>query len=285
MQRIILPKPRSAPDMHSCNLVGSFRGIVTAWGELGLVEIEQSANPFVWWNAIGDVLLYDRPTLEWLTERVPYRAALFGNPDPPANGRINLPWIFWPRWPNVFEQYRQCKALPLERRDIQCFFAGSYENFAQRQYRPLNYWRACCDFFDASGSRKGTVSQHYTNREYARVLRRARYGLCLRGYGPKCHREVECMALGTVPIFTPGVSVHYYDAPRLGIHYLFAETPEQVRDVMARTSSDQWRDMSEAGREWYRRNVSPQGAFETTQRIVEGLKLEGLNRRDAEAQR
>jgi hypothetical protein len=259
--------------MHSCNLVGSFRGIVSAWQTLGLSDVQLSDNPFVWWNEIGDVLLYDRPTLEWLPHRMTYRAGLFGNPDPPLNGRLNLPWIFWPRWINVFESWHGVKPLRYDQRGIGCFFAGSYENLAQRSHRNLEYWRPSCDFYDVFGTRKGTVSQHFNNREYARTLRQSKFGLCLRGYGPKCHREVECMALGVVPIFTPGVSVRYFDAPRLGIHYLYAETPEQALEVMAGVSRAQWAEMSAAGMEWYRRNVSPVGAFETTKRIIDGIRF------------
>ena len=37
-----------------------------------------------------------------------------------------------------------------------------------------------------------------------------KYGLCLRGVGPKCLRDIELIGMGTVPIFTEGVSSEYF---------------------------------------------------------------------------
>ena len=52
-------------------------------------------------------------------------------------------------------------------------------------------------------------------------LRGSRFGLCLRGFGSKCHREVELMAFGTIPVITPEVSIKSYMEPLIeNIHYL-----------------------------------------------------------------
>ena len=37
--------------------------------------------------------------------------------------------------------------------------------------------------------------------EYLNLLKQSKFGLCLRGFGGKCNREIELMGLGTVPDF------------------------------------------------------------------------------------
>lgn len=266
---IVFPIERTT-GFHACNPNGSFSGIVKEWNHLGLINLEFSNNPFIWWKAIGEILLYHRPTLEWLTEDVEYKAALFGNPDPPLNGKRNSHWIMWPRWITVIEAYRGVRPLPWRKRDFNCVFIGGYENATQRGFRAFEYWKPVCDLFDVFRSRKSNCEK-YSRTEYVRLLRRARFGLCLRGYGQKCHREVECMGLGVVPIITPGVSMKYHDSPILGTHYLIAGTPEEVRHLVETIPEDQWMEMSRACMEWYGRNISPYGSFSTTKSICESL--------------
>ena len=62
-------------------------------------------------------------------------------------------------------------------------------------------------------------------------LRNSRFGLCLRGYGSKCHREVELMAFGTVPIVTQDVSINdFTDPPIEDVHYILVSSPDRVEE-------------------------------------------------------
>lgn len=260
MTRIVFP----AHSRHDTGLIGS-------WESLELAKIEYSASPFIWWNQIGDVLLYHLDTLQWFSENVKYRIGLFANPEPPINGKVNSPWIFWPRRSDVFGKYHALKSPDYSQRQFNCAFIGGYENCIQRQHRQLGHWKNCCDLFDVFRSRKARAA-NFTNQEYARLMRQSRFGLCLPGYGVKCQREIECLALGTVPIFTPGVSTSYFDKLRLGVHYLLASSPEEVDHLVRTVSVEQWREMSQAGQAWYRRNVTPEGSYDTTKRIIESLE-------------
>lgn len=255
------PKPREG--LHTCNREGSFRGLITQWGELGLAKVIEHANPFCWWGAIGDVLLYDRPTYEWLNPSVEYRLGLFANPDPPFNGRLNSHWIFWPCWPRLTEKYARLKCPTWEQRSVNLAFIGSHENIRQRGNRSGQRWQSACDHFEYF-----TGYHKYRTSEYLRVLRKARFGLCLPGYGPKCLREIEYMALGIVPIVTYGCNVSYFDAWQRDAHYLLADSPEHAKHLATNTSPEQWAYMSNAGREWYFRNSSARGSFETTERLI-----------------
>ena len=95
-------------------------------------------------------------------------------------------------------------------------------------------------------------------------MRESKYGLCLRGYGSKCHREVECMAFGTVPLITDEVSIDsYYDPPIENKHYLRVSSPEEAKEKMDKTTEEEWTKMSLVCYEWYQRNVHSDRCWDT----------------------
>lgn len=261
MPTVILPKPTKRGFYYSWDR-GAFRGLARSWARAGLVEIERSDSPFCWMGSVGDVLLYDRPTLEFLNPDMEYQLGLFGNPDPPVNGRVNSYWTFWSMVPTRMELFS--RSLPgHDDRDIRLVWIGSYENHVQRGYRPVKWWSKATDFCSYSNVKE------YTHTQYIRITRRARFGLCLRGYGPKCCRDMEYMALGVVPVFTHGCSISYYNRMTQGVHYLYCETPEQAIEQTTTMHRNQWEDMSQNCLEWYRENCSPAGSFKTTMNIIE----------------
>jgi hypothetical protein len=96
----------------------------------------------------------------------------------------------------------------------------------------------------------------------------ARYGLCLAGYGFKCHREIECMAMGCVPLVAAEVDMtNYAEPPQEGLHYIRVEKPSDVEDVVKKIDADQWSLMSIACRNWWRRNASVDGMWELTEKL------------------
>ena len=68
----------------------------------------------------------------------------------------------------------------------------------------------------------------YTQDEYLDLLKKSKFGLSIRGYGPKCNREIELMALGTVPIIDNNVNMDYYNKPIENIHYFRINKPEEI---------------------------------------------------------
>jgi hypothetical protein len=93
----------------------------------------------------------------------------------------------------------------------------------------------------------------------------------LPGYGPKCNREIEYLALGVVPIVTPGVDLTYYEPLVENVHYLRVDRAEDIQDKINTLSEEQWSIMSNNGREWYERNCSPEGSYRVTERIITQL--------------
>ncbi len=261
LRKVFVPAAREGFHAHPGD---SFREMVELWAEAGLCERVYHDGVFVWLDAVGTegTLLYDRPTLEWL-EQAPeaekkWKAAYFGN-EQHEGGK---PWIFWARRPRLLEKVRD---NDFGSRSKNLVFYGKIENSKQFKLRSAKAtgldWASACDEFvmPVGGAHK------YTQQEYLYKLAESRFGLCLPGYGPKCHREVECMAVGCVPIVTPGVDMTHYAVPPVeGVHYLRAETPEEAKRLATTLNDYEWREMAVSCRAYFERYLSPEGSWKIT---------------------
>ena len=211
-----------------------------------------------------NILTYDRPTLEWCNQEIAQSSLLLlGNGDINTEGKqlknsipnINIkPWIFWPRKPMLLEKIlKETSILTYSERKINSIFIGNFENSIQAKYRKNNIsWGEVITEFHCT---KGNQYK-FTHEEYLLKLRESKYGLCLRGYGSKCHREVELMAFGTVPIITPEVSIKSYMNPLIeNEHYIFVSSPEELQKKIENIDEEQWKLMSNNCFKWYQKNV------------------------------
>ena len=211
-----------------------------------------------------NILTYDRPTLEWCNQEiVNCSLMLLGNGDVNVEGQqlkdkmpnFNIkPWIFWPRRPMLVEKIlKNNDILNYDKRTIESIFIGNFENSVQEKFRKTNdSWDSVLTEYHCTKGQK----HKFTHEKYLMKLRESKYGLCLRGYGSKCHREVELMAFGTVPIVTPEVTVSSYMEPLIeNIHYILVDSPEELKEKVANIDEEQWTNMSSMCYEWYQRNV------------------------------
>lgn len=211
-----------------------------------------------------NILTYDRPTLEWCNQEIVTSSLmLLGNGDIQVEGKklkskiptLNIkPWFFWPRKPMLLENVLNSKGiLKYDERTIESIFIGNFENSVQEKFRNTNAsWENVLTEYHCTKGQK----HKFSHEEYLMKLRHSRYGLCLRGYGTKCHREVELMAFGTVPIVTPEVTVSSYMDPLIeNVHYILVKTPDELKKKVASIDKEQWSKMSTACYEWYQRNV------------------------------
>ncbi len=279
--------PRADLEGYFAHAGDSFREMAKLWGQKGLVHVkEHPTATMCWWGSVGQngVLLYDRPTHEWrlaapLQEKS-CRGALYGNPTPPEGVPNHLPWFFWPRRPALVEELVQ-KGIAETSWDSRVqgpVFYGKIENKVQEKRRtgakqpdwskacPPEHWVMV----------KGVETKYpLTQQQYLERLAQARFGLCLPGYGWKCHREVECMAMGCVPLVAPDVDMDSYANPPVhGVHYLRVETPEEAAGVAKAMPRERWEEMSAACKTWWRENASCEGSFQLTKSRVEKLSSE-----------
>ena len=257
----------------------SFREMVRLWGERGWVKVREHATAtMVWWGAVGaeGVLLYDRPNHDWRLAapeaEQSWRRGLFGNPRPPAGSSTSkaMPWSFWPRRPSFVEEIVTDGVKGWDARTRGLVFYGKIENKVQERRRAADWSEACAATPSEWILVRGDEPYPFTQREYLERLATAKFGLCLAGYGLKCHREVECMAMGCVPLVAPEVDMDSYAVPpREGVEYLRVADPAAAR--AAATSMDQatWERMSAAGHAWWRANASCEGMFALTKKLAE----------------
>jgi glycosyltransferase involved in cell wall biosynthesis len=140
-------------------------------------------------------------------------------------------------------------------------FYGGAENAVQKKHRNNKLHEACDDYSLTDGS-----TYKFSSREYLYALSKSKYGLCLAGYGPKCNREIECMAVGTVPVVAPDVDMtNYVNPPEEGVHYIRLKgfDPDEARSV-TKLPEDSWKKMSEAAHKWWKENSSMEGLFLNT---------------------
>ena len=229
---IILPQAQTGLHAHSGD---TFREMVEIWAERGYIQLQRSSTtPFVWLNNIGGTLLYDRPTLKWLEPNLLFDFAFFGNPTPPAPVNKSSTWTFWPRSPRKVEEF--------------------VKQHIQKWSMPL----------DSTGQ-----AYPFTQDEYLQEISKARFGLCLAGYGNKCNRDIEYFATGTGPICSPEVDMKYYlNPPKEGVHYLRVTAPEDIKPLIEKISTEAWQKMSKACRDWWLENASAEGMFRLTMAAV-----------------
>ena len=251
----------------------TFREMVDIWGERGYVTVVKSAETgHCWWDEIGGVLLYDRPTHRWWNPDTPHQMALFGNcaPPNPETHRQSI-WSFWPRSPRmiegIVERFENLRGY--DSRTIGSLFLGKIENGVQKAARTGVDWSKAVDLFSMPIDSTG-APYPFTQKQYLEKLCMSRFGLCLPGFGPKCNREIEYMACGCVPIITPGVDMKgYLVAPVESVHYFIAKTPADVQRIVKETDPKIWARMSTACRAWWRNYASAEGMFRLTWARIE----------------
>jgi len=259
----IFKLPTNQQGIHS-HINDSFRELAQLWQEAGLVSIEPTIVPFC---SLDGTILYDRPTYKWLDslptqlQPPPQQKILVGNPAPKP-GTAMRSWIFWARSPKKLQEAVEAK-LPgthYKDRTTNCVFIGNIENQVQAAARAIS-WEIVCDRWHLTKGSEHALSQE----KYFHALATSKFGLCLAGYGKKCHREIECMAMGTVPVCSADVDTENYAEPlKEGVHFLRATNPEDAKEKMAAVSYTSWEEMSTACKVWWERNASIEGSFKVT---------------------
>jgi len=255
--------PRKDLEGYFSHDGNEFREMVQLWAKNGYVRVkEHSLATMVWWERVGTngILLYDRPTDDWklsapLTEK--------GNKHM-LGGKT--PWTFWPQNPELVEEMASVPRLYNDRKGI--VFYGRATTRTQQRRRPVT-WEDACDTWSLSFTEEAPLRPYL----YLEALRAARFGLCLPGASTQCNREIECFAMGCVPIITAGVDMSgYRNQPVEGVHYIRAEDPKAARAAALAMSKEAWSAMSAAGYQWWKENASCEGSFNLTKKAIDSMK-------------
>jgi hypothetical protein len=217
-----------------------------------------------------NIILYDRPTLLWKENEFTSKSLLLlGNGDINDEGKqlskqFNIPiipWSFWPRHPIKLESFLEnMNRKKFHERTNESIYIGNIETDEQNQNRN-NDWSKGITLFSLTNGTK----HKFTQQQYLEHISNSKYGLCLRGYGKKCHREVELMAFGTVPLITPKVNItSYLDPPKENIHFIRVNNPSDVKKKISNITSEKWEEMSKKCSEWFQKNVHSKNFMQNT---------------------
>jgi hypothetical protein len=219
---------------------------------------------------IPNIMLYDRDKLGWLEkDYIKSTLILFSccsvsqdSQELVSKGFKVKPWTYWPRYPKILEKLlANNKILDYDERTTESLFIGNFENKVQEQFRNNPEWKNVLTEYHCTAGSKHL----FTGEEYLIKLSKARYGLCLRGFGRKCHREVELMAFGTVPIITQHVDIESYINPPIeNIHFIRVNEPKNLKEKLTKITKDEWTVMSQNCHKWYMENVHSDNMFKTT---------------------
>jgi len=248
----------------------SFQELADCWAEEGYCNVSRSLDKFSWALADGKppVLLHEYDRVEDIPVApawdIQSNMALFANDQYP----LGKPWIYWPRHIRTLTNILKDGVLSYEDRTIHSIFIGAAENPVQYINRTQFDWSLAVDHFDFSVNLFSKNPHKYSNVDFLKQIRKARFGLSLEGYGPKCQRDIEYMANGIVPVFTWNTFNHYHDPLVEGIHYIYARNPREVKEKIAAISKEKWEEMSANCVEWFNQNCSIKGSFETTIKII-----------------
>ena len=141
------------------------------WKQQNLCNIIEGDTKHVWFNKIGDILLYDRPTLEWLDKdnNLKYNKILFGNPEIPDKLKDKAyNWIFWGRRPAILEEMSK-NILSYNERIIKSIFIGKIENAVQNKYRTTEDWDKYVEVYKMHMPNEKYI---YTQDEYLHLLKK-----------------------------------------------------------------------------------------------------------------
>lgn len=247
------------------------RELMDIWKEMNLCEvIEDEVNDcFLWAEEPGKILLYEYDRWD-VFPGLPnkWQKGLFAGMQHPQG----LPWIYWGRRPKMLHEKIQSGLKGFDERNHESIFLGKIENGVQLQNRTRHDWSKYIEFFSMPVQMGDSLKWKYTQEEYLDHVSNSKFGLCLPGYGPKCNREIEYFGLGVVPIFTEDVCFKYHEPIFENLHYIKVKTPQEIKEKIKNFSKDRWEFISYNGRQWYERNCSPLGSFETTEKIISTLK-------------
>ena len=263
---------------HRNDYVG-LNQIIEAWEAAGFIDRkqipkEERQKHLMWVARIGGLVLNPSNVEETKT---PYEYALCCTYRSiwKSNPKV-LPWNFYPR---DWLSYQTVLSEPvLLERKIKSIFSGTIRGtiYGRRpQFHERQKWMNSTEIFSWKPASTFRFSNNFYPQiiDYYRALAAAKFGLCPMGDVGICQREIETMGLGCIPVFTPGVEYLYAYPVQQGIHFIFANNPEEMHRQIETMSQSDWRQMSQNGKEYFSKHCTPTGLWQTVLETIERYNI------------
>ena len=258
--------------------------LVMDWHQKGWCNVVHHNGPYYWIGGIGEILLFDRDQVADLDDKkrgtprwkgeVSYKYGFFCNEYNLENDR-NFKLEYWSYKPIELENLvLETTPNNYSDRTIGSIFLGSIENETQEYFRnKFADWGHYIEEYYVADKLNKNEKNKYSFDQYLKKVSLSKFGVCFRGNGPKCYREIEYASLGTVLIITEGVDTNYPDPLIEGVHYFLAKNKEDIARIVQETSQEQWNYMSKSVRGWYIKNFTSKNMFMKLQKLVNQLDL------------
>lgn len=220
------------------------------------VEIEYTNQTYHCWLH-PDVLLYDRPSLDWCNSEVAGSSViLLGNCNVSIEGKelkdvgLNVKkWLFWPQYPMVVE--KNINDFKEVERNIDILFIGDRDLLPKSSNKRWN--NIISEYMDCIDCQGGI--------DY---MKRSKFGLCVKPFKGKSNMMMELMAFGTIPIISVNVMVDDFDDLKENVHYIRVASPKQLKRKLENISDEKRREMSNACKDWYMNNIHSSSSWKRT---------------------
>ena len=267
-----------------------FYNLVLEWYLQGKVDIRFGDKGYFWWGSEGEVLLMERDLVIDLYDRkvdpprwegeVPYKYAFFFNQYHLENSRNYKATYFTFSPIHLEEKREQIGRKAWNERKHRTFFAGSIENETQEFFRGrFAGWEDYVEIFACSDRLNKNEPHKFSSDEYHSLVSESLFGISFRGNGPICFRELECLAFGTPLLVTPGVFIDYPTPLKEGVHFLRVNNPEEIPNVLANVSREDWDKMSLECWNWFSSNATPDKIFNQLLTTINSLDLQANQHR------
>jgi hypothetical protein len=261
----------------------AFYDFVKSWKDRGYINtIESNESNYFWWGGKNNILLFDRDLIinlkdgkkdppRWIGE-IDYKFGFFGNQYNLINDKNFKFSGYFSYNPVGLEEFRKKIRKNFEEKKYESVFIGSIENETQEHFRQeFIEWGQEIDFYHISDKLNKNEKNKFQFDEYLEIISDSKFGVCFRGNGPKCYRDMEYLALGVPLIITEGVEVDYPDSLVEGIHYFKAKNKSEIKKIIKDVGPDHWQKMSAACWDWFEKNGSIDGIFNNLKNSIDSL--------------
>ena len=261
-----------------------FYNVVLEWYLRDYVNITFGEKGYFWWGKQGEILLMERDLVRDLYDRkldpprwkgeVPYKHAFFFNQYHLENSRNHKATYFTYALEHLEKVRDKIGRVGYDQRKYASIFAGSIENETQEFFRnKFKGWEEAIEVYSCADKLNKNEPHKFSMDEYLELVSQSRFGVCFRGNGPKCFREMEYLAMGTPLIITPGVEVNYPAPLAEGTHYFQASSREDIERIAKTTSQEQWTEMSRACWNWFTSHGQIDKIFEELTTTIQSFSL------------
>ena len=232
--------------------------LIYLWEKLNLCFIKKENTNYIWYNKIGDTLIYDKENIDLEYDlNIKYKKILFINQ---KNLKYSKNSIFITKYPKIIEEIRY-NLLQYKDRFINTIFIDKIQNDKKNLY--INYEKYI-DMFILNDNNNFM----YSYDEYLYLIKHSKFGLCINNFDSKYNRILELMSLGTVPIIENNVFIDFNNRLEENIHYLRINNINEINNIIETYTEDKWSFISNNCIKWYNQNCNIKNLFDISFKIA-----------------